>query len=919
MSRPSWPEVRTLLERALEQPAVERAEFVRREAGGDDALAREVARLLELEDAASERLATAGLKSSLSAAFDGPIVGERIGRYTLVRVIGRGGMGTVFEALQDEPRRRVAVKVMHWSLRPNDQGRFRYESEVLGRLDHPHIARILEAGTRSGGSEDPYFALEYVADARTIVEFAAHELLSLPARIELLLDACDAVQHGHQKGVIHRDLKPSNLLVDRAGHVKLIDFGIARPSSTSSEERSVLTQAGQLVGTPAYMAPEQFNGRPEDIDARTDVYSLGVVAYELVCNAPPYRVDSQSLVELERVVREAPPRRLREHDPALPDDLEWVLFRALEKDPGRRYASVSELAADLRRFLAREVVLARPASALYRASQFARRHRGAVAAAALVALALAAGTIGTALGLVRALGAEALARTRYERAEHEASVANATTALVDDLLRSVAPEHHGADARLLHVLSDGAEKSLLHLAHLPEVDARFSALLGRTYRRLREYEAAEPLLRRAVQRYEQTGGARAGELAGLHGDIADCLRHSEGLDVAKPLMTAAIARAEHELGPRSATALELRELWLRSFQDTSDHEAYITALEHTSDDCVAALGATHTTTLSVRSMLAIELERGGEWARARGLLDELIECSSTALGEKAATTLQLRIDHARLLMNRGEYGAAEASLERIRAECVARFGRDTRLAASAALQLGRTKKLRYEHDAALQILGEALASYDASRPGRRDEFAAALMVEYADALSKAGDLASAERHFDDAIVIYEAELGAASAYAVEARIQRAATYIQIDDHARAKDELQRLVALADGFRGANAVVPINLYQLLAPLVIDERPDEARAMTERALELARRELPPTAMEVSAAVYTHGLVLMHLDDIEGSVPLLEEALAGLVRSLGPRDERTAEAVASLAVAYRSLGRVEALEDLRARFPE
>jgi len=434
--------VRSLLDEALDQPAAERDEFVRRIP--DEAVRDEVAELLAFEGDLDGFMHSPAAARSATEVISGPPEGAALEGFRIERLLDSGGMGTVFLARQESPRRLVALKVLRASLAtPELRRRFAHESEILGRLQNPAIAHVYGTGTWSeGGQELPWFAMEYVEGARDLRTYATEEGLGQRERIRLMLAACDGVHHAHLKSVVHRDLKPSNIVVDTNGTLKVIDFGCAQLGDQL--ESAALTRTGEIIGTLAYMPPEQFEGGARDVDVRGDVYSLGVVLFELVTGCLP--IDMQgSLPVVARRIREAVPPQPSQITKSIPAELDWIVMRAIEKERQRRYPSVSELAADLRRFLASEPVQARPPSRTYLLYKFVQRHRTLAASGLAVLLVLIGWAITASVLYVRATEAGALEQRRKEYLE-------VAQAFFDETFFSVDPGRLGPDASMVEVL-----------------------------------------------------------------------------------------------------------------------------------------------------------------------------------------------------------------------------------------------------------------------------------------------------------------------------------------------------------------------------------------------------------------------------------------------------------------------------------
>src|SRR5580658_8089294 len=392
---------------ALDVPDEEQEAFVRQRCAGDEVLFRKVQALLKTHRSADDfldRPLTRGRLEQSVGAIIGEKVGDRIGRYKLLQQIGEGGWGVVFMAEQEEPvRRKVALKVVKPGMdTKNVIARFEAERQALALMDHPNIAQVLDAGATENGR--PYFVMELVRGAR-ITDYCDQSRMPTADRLELFIQVCNAVQHAHQKGIIHRDIKPSNILVTTTAEgkalPKVIDFGIAKATNgLRLSDKTLFTAFEMLIGTPAYMSPEQAALTSIDVDTRTDIYSLGVLLYELLTGSTPF--DTRELLkagldEVRRVIRNEEPARpstrlrtmlaadlttissqRRAQAPNLiremRGDLDWIVMKAIEKDRTRRYQTANALAEDVRHFLSNETVVARPPSAYYRVQKLALRN-----------------------------------------------------------------------------------------------------------------------------------------------------------------------------------------------------------------------------------------------------------------------------------------------------------------------------------------------------------------------------------------------------------------------------------------------------------------------------------------------------------------------------------------------------------------
>ncbi|MEM9381314.1 MAG: serine/threonine-protein kinase [Planctomycetota bacterium] len=690
----SWERVKEIVADALEREPAARRAYVDTACGGDAALRAEVDSLLDDTDT-SDRF----LETPATALFEvpAPEPGARLGRYTLRSVIGEGGMGRVYEATQERPHRTVALKVLRPGfLAPDAERRFQWEVEALGRLNHPAIAQVHDAGVEAedGGHALSWFAMERV-DGRPLLQGADALGLDRRARLELFLRVSEGVAHAHQRGVIHRDLKPDNILVDDEGAPHLLDFGIARAADPLA---SSVTTAGEIVGTLAYMSPEQVLGEPERVDARTDVYALGVLLYRLLTGVAPLELDGLSLPKAALRLSQEDPRPAGDVDRSLRGDLETVLQTALARDAERRYPTVDALAADVRRILADEPIAARPPSTWYQVSKFARRNRALVGTAGLAVLALVGAVIGTSIGFVRAESAR-------ERAVVDRDRAREANRFLEQVLASASPDALGADVRVVDLLESAGSELGQGDGFDPAVRAGLHLTLGETYRRLGLPEEAKEQLVLAIGIFHACDGEFAettleaygalGEVAATLGDV-DLTREAleqvrTGLSRTadpplwlrmRPLeLEAAVADASGDLPAAVERSRAVFEAWREHFPEGDDRvETARTNLSTAlladgrgaeADELLArgievlsaTLGEEHSKILTMRTNRALALAERGERERALAMFGELEPAALREWGPLHPKTLALRNNRATVLQDLGRIEEAASVFE----------------------------------------------------------------------------------------------------------------------------------------------------------------------------------------------------------------------------------------------------------------
>ena len=538
MKTHSFDQLERLFRAASVLTGSERIAFIEAACSGDDELKQELESLLSADEEADNDSFLAPVADAAVRVMHGKgasSVGEYVGPYKLIEPLGEGGMGEVWLAEQKEPiKRQVALKLIKLGMDTKEVvARFESERQALAVMDHPNIAKVLDGGATDAGR--PYFVMELVR-GMPINEFCDSRKLSTKDRIRLFMDVCQAVQHAHQKGVIHRDLKPTNVLVtvhDDRPMPKVIDFGIAKAIGHNLTNRTLVTSMGQAIGTPAYMSPEQAELRGIDVDTRTDVYSLGVMLYELLVGARPLELAARADQAIREAIRntEVPKpstrytslgqkkKTIADQRKTTPDqlrrelsgDLDWIVLKSIEKDRSMRYDTVNGLAMELKRYLNNEPIIARPPSMSYRVRKFVRRHRTSVVAASLVFFVLVGGITAASIGLVRAQRAE-------ERAADEALTAQQVSQFMVGLFEVSDPSvARGNSITAREILDHGAAKIETELQDEPEVRAQLLHTIGEVYWALGLERESAQFLQEAIDLRESVLGEN-------HPDVAASLR-----------------------------------------------------------------------------------------------------------------------------------------------------------------------------------------------------------------------------------------------------------------------------------------------------------------------------------------------------------------------------------------------------------
>jgi serine/threonine protein kinase len=614
---------------ACELPQDQREQFVCDQAGGDEDIVSRVMEMLAADSDVtdgqllSDQVIDAGLHFQVEHGYMGEQRPGEISRFKIIREIGRGGMGVVYEGIQLQPERPVAIKVIRNGLISSQaKQRFKREAQLLGRLQHAGIAQIYEAGSLNDEDGDqPFIAMELV-DGVPIKAFCDEQNLNTKQRFQLIEKIADALHHAHQKGVIHRDLKPDNVLVvpGDSPQPKILDFGVARVSSSDSLVPITIQDHHQIIGTLDYMSPEQVSGSA-DVDIRTDVYALGVLAFELISGKRPFDLSGLPIVVAARVISDQEPERLSSIDTALRGDIETLISKAMSHDLEERYQSAAELSADIRRYLRGEPLLAHPPSTRYQAYKFATRNKALVCMSCVALIALVGGLVFTSIGLK-----QARAKTRLSDALYEFMTVN--------LLEQANPYLRlDGDPTIRMVLDRANEELDDQFKDDPDIELKLRETIRSAYKSLGAYEQAkaqsEKMIALAEPLYGREDNRTLRKMHGLTTDLLDLGRFEDSLQVCLEVYEI----RKRKLGVNHLQTLQIMNNLGACYMRMGSYNDAAVVLEDALAGKEIVLGADDLSTINTRHNLASLKLNLGDYAEAERLLHEVIEQRANQLGD----------------------------------------------------------------------------------------------------------------------------------------------------------------------------------------------------------------------------------------------------------------------------------------------
>jgi serine/threonine protein kinase/tetratricopeptide (TPR) repeat protein len=938
---PSEPSrlVKELFLQALELDAARRLEFV---AGIEDLKVRsEVEKLLgACQEADSGGFLAGPTIDAIESRPPGPSAPPReIGPYRLLQRVGEGGFGEVFLAEQTSPvRRRVALKLIKPGMDSRQViARFEAERQALAMMEHPNIARVFDAGTTDAGR--PYFVMELV-NGVPITDFCDQQKLTPRERIELLVPICQAVQHAHQKGIIHRDLKPGNILVtlhDGTPVPKVIDFGVAKATQARLTEKTLFTEFRQMIGTPEYMPPEQAEMSGLDVDTRSDVYSLGVVLYELLAGVPPFdpkELRSKAFAEMQRVIREVDPPRpstrlvqsesrasiaaLRSVEPArlgtmLRGELDWIVMKCLEKDRSRRYESAAALARDLSRHLAGEAVEAHPPSVSYRLVKAFRKHRVALLTAAVVMLALAGGLVTALWGLKRAQlerdaavearsAAEVARQAEAEAREYERE----TDRFLLQMFESIEPENAQGKPILVRDILDQATAQISREppSH-PIVEASLRYTFGKAYHSLAVYDQAEAELRRSLELYTSSKGEK--DRSTVNAMIAlGAAWYARRDDRAIPLMEKALPLCAEAFGADSEALLALENNLAEAYRNAGRMADADAILVRSLERAERISGKDSLDVMMLRNTLANVRETQGRFEEAHRLLREALDVANRRLGKSHPHTAAIMSNLGNSLRSAGYMAEAEPLLRDALEAARAAYGPEHASALTVASNLGLVLSNLGKFDESESLYRQVIEARTRLL-GASHQSTLLAKANYGLMLEAKGDLVAAEGVYRDVAEVARQSMSPDHIDAMSFESNLAWVAMKLGRLDEAEGVFRDLLARAIRVAGDESFPAMSFRTRLAlTLVLNGKAAEALPIAERGWELAQqRKIASLQVGYSAS---YGAALLKTGDAHRGIEFLRKADEILERHPRPDPKMRRQIWQWLAEGYHAVGNQE-----------